>query len=206
MTNRNENIENENRLAHLAELIDEKKSIDQQKKQKEKEILSSATSEYSEMTGKDISSEDIDKINILTKEKKKGEKNFFASLKKEEKLADEHINMFVRKCLDFMIQENGTYKTSFHGLGSIKYDPGIPYLFDASIVDKIDVLSRIFEMGAWDCLQLDEEKYLQLNQQYVEEQKKKRIPEDEIQYLPGILDKGDLVLPGEVKVTLSRKK
>ena len=97
MTNRNENIENENRVAHLAELIDEKKSIDQQKKQKEKEILSSATSEYSEMTGKDISSEDIDKINILTKEKKKGEKNFFASLKKEEKLDDEHINMFVRK-------------------------------------------------------------------------------------------------------------
>lgn len=204
----NVNFNNENRLAHLAELIDNKKQIDEMKKEKEEDILSSVVEAYSAETGKNITAEDFEKIKSLfsAKKKEKETKNCLDSFKGQSSEAQSQIDMYIRSCLDLLIEENGVYKQKLTGIGTVKYTPGLPYIFDGNEIAKEDILGAILEHGGVDCLNLDKEKYLELNQRYVEQQKEQNVPDEEIQYLPGIYDKGDLVLPGEVKITLSRAK
>lgn len=194
----------ETSLVSLADLLQKKFQQEQELKDFESSLQEQALQKFNEETGKELSLEDFSKVNSLMNKEKKEHKEEIETKKEAINASLQKIYQSLPSCQSFMKEEKpGEFTLDFSKIAKVKYTPKAPFIFVCEDEETHDaIVEKVVETGDYSCLEVNQEKYFEMNQQRLS-----RFAEfgEEGDNLPGIYDRQG-VIKEEVSIYKKRGK
>ena len=195
-------------LAEVASLLEQKDLLESREAQIKLQVVINGLQMFRDASGINLDPSQFKDLKKCQSEAKKEFNNELQNLSdsKEAVMADVRAKLADLK--EFMTEdEPNVFSADFPTVGKVVYKPKLPFVCETDPSEGLrdQMIEAAIDNGAYDCLRIDEEKYILLNQTILQQQLEDGVDPDKLHSLPGIYDKL-LVDKDEVKLIRSRRQ